>query len=118
MGIEASIFFFNKLYPVPLNLRANYVVLLVTTWRTDMTVKKIPTYSIPTIRERIAIATRQSSITVFRVKIEKKYHLTCVFTNTVQTQQRIRDNDEDLIGTFNRFTAQRTVNGVLRMALK
>jgi hypothetical protein len=74
---------------------------------------------------RIQWATIQSQIAVFRGrkmgtdgKINKKEGLYSVFANTVQTQARIRDNDEQLVGVFYRGTTTKKLYLTLGLALK
>jgi len=68
--------------------------------------------------KRITSAPVWSSIALFVVTKKKKRYLDIVFANTVKAEQRIRANDENLVGVFNRGHNRSHVHRTLFQALK
>ena len=72
------------------------------------------TSAIDKIVNRASTAHEESAIAIFKHHLCGKIYIKCVFANTYDTKRRIRFNDINLVGVYDRNTDPREIRKALR----
>lgn len=111
---EASLFFFYYV----ISHTIDFDLKLCGAVRTQKMEKYMSIVSVDVAVIRIKTATLQSKIAIFIQTINKERVLDVMFDNTVLSQFRIRNKDENYVGSFHRRLNYASVRRTLLQALK